>query len=156
MEPLRVSVGKIVGLVLRTGDIDSRYSDSSAMFEGARAHRKLQKQMGAEFENYQAEVTLSLETEMEGIPVKLYGRADGVIVDQDGSLTIDEIKTTTLTFEQMSEQREVHLGQAKCYAVMLLASIDAQPPSVTVQLRYLSPRNSGAQNRAFRVHGGGA
>lgn len=122
-----------MGLVLRTGDIDSRYSDSSAMFEGAKVHRKLQKQMG---ENYRAEAALSLETEIGGIPVKLYGRADGIITDDDGSVTIDEIKTTTLSFEQIGEQREVHLGQAKCYAVMLLAGLEQPPPTVAVQLRY--------------------
>lgn len=130
---MRVSVRKIVEHVLRTGDIDSRYSDSDAMLAGAKAHRKLQKQMG---ENYRAEVSLTLETEMGGIPVKLYGRADGVFEEEGGGLTVDEIKTTTLSFEQIGEQQAVHLGQAKCYAVMLLAGLEQPPETVAVQLRY--------------------
>lgn len=133
MEPVRVSVRKIVELVLRSGDIDSRYSDSDAMLDGARAHRRLQKAMG---ENYKSEVSLSLETEMGDIPVKLFGRADGVITGGDGSITIDEIKTTTLTLEQISGQRELHLGQAKCYAVMLLPTLENPCEEITLQLRY--------------------
>lgn len=133
MKPMRLPVRRVVELVLRCGDIDSRYVDSSAMLQGAKAHRKLQKAMGG---NYQKEVTLSIETELDGAPVVVQGRADGVIIEPDGGLTIDEIKTTTLPLERIYEQREQHIGQAKCYAHMLLQTLEQPLATVTIQLTY--------------------
>lgn len=132
MKAIKLSVRKVVEQVLRCGDIDSRYVDSSVMQSGATAHRKIQKTMGPD---YQREVSLSLETEMGGIPVVIQGRADGVIISS-GEVTIDEIKTTTLPLDRIYEQRELHLGQAKCYAHMLLQTMRNLPDEVTLQLTY--------------------
>lgn len=134
MERLKISVRKIVEFILRCGDIDSRYVDGDAMYEGSRIHRKIQKDMGSD---YKKEVQLSLDTDIGEIPIRLQGRADGVITDPDGSITVDEIKATTLTIERAYEQYKYqHLGQAKCYAYMLLQSMPAPPPKITLQLTY--------------------
>ena len=133
VEPIRLNIRKIVELALRSGDIDNRFVESDVMQKGAKAHRKLQKSMG---ENYKSEVPLSMEAEIAGIPVLLSGRADGVLTHDDGSVTIDEIKTTTLGLPQLSAQRARHEGQAKCYAMMLCSKMPVKPPKITVQLTY--------------------
>lgn len=133
LEPIKLAVRTVVELVLRCGDIDSRFVESSAMPDGAKAHRKIQKSMG---ENYKKEVSLSYETEVGGIPVLLQGRADGVITEEDGGLVIDEIKTTTLPLDRFYEQHRLHMGQARCYAFMLLHKMENPPERVTVQLTY--------------------
>jgi len=130
---IKLPVRKVVELVLRCGDIDSRYVDSSVMLEGARAHRKLQKMMGS---GYQREVPLRIEAWVGDIPVIIQGRADGVITEEDGGVTVDEIKTTTLPLERVYGQRALHMGQAKCYAHMLLQTMEEPPEEVTVQLTY--------------------
>jgi len=133
MHKTKISVHKIVDLILRCGDIDSRFSDSSSMYKGAAAHRKIQKEAG---EGYKKEVSLKLETEIEGIPVIIQGRADGIITKDDGSITIDEIKSTTLPLSYLFKQHEQHLGQGKCYAYMYLATLENSPESISVQLTY--------------------
>ena len=129
----KISVHKIVDLILRCGDIDSRFSESSTMYRGAAAHRKIQKEAGA---GYIKEVQLKLETEIEGIPMRIQGRADGIITADDGTITIDEIKTTTLPLNYLYKQHEQHLGQGKCYAYMYLTILATPPPAITVQLTY--------------------
>lgn len=132
MEAIKLSVRKVVELVLRCGDIDSRYVDSAVMWNGAKAHKKLQKEMGPD---YHAELSLSVETVSGGIPLLLQGRADGVIFTPDG-FVVDEIKTTTLPLDKLALQQELHLGQAKCYAYMLLQKAENPPQRIGVQLTY--------------------
>ena len=132
-QPTKISVHKIIDLIMRSGDIDSRFSDSSSMYRGAAAHRKIQKESE---EGYKKEVTLKLETEIENIPVIIQGRADGIITTADGSIIIDEIKSTTLPLSYLYKQHEQHLGQGKCYAYMYLATLEAPPEQVTIQLTY--------------------
>ena len=57
-EQIRISVRKLVEFLLREGDIDNRFQGmvESAMQDGSRIHRTIQKRMGAE---YQAEVPLN-------------------------------------------------------------------------------------------------
>ena len=129
----KISVHKIVDLILRCGDIDSRFSDSSSMYKGAAAHRKIQKK--AE-DGYKKEVTLKLQTEIDGIPTIIQGRADGIITTADNEIIIDEIKTTTLPLSYLFKQHQQHLGQGKCYAYMYLIGLEHPPTSVTVQLTY--------------------
>ena len=145
MTSIKISVHKIVDLVLRCGDIDSRYVDSSAMLAGSRAHRRIQKAMGP---NYQREVPLRLETELGGIPALVQGKADGVITGA-GGVTIDEIKTTTLPLDRLDRQRELHLGQGKCYAHMLLQTMPEPPAQVTVQLTYFQLDTEEIQRRQW-------
>ena len=61
VELIRVSVRNLVEFILRSGDIDNRrgtMADKDAMQQGSRIHRKIQRQMGAE---YRAEVALKYE-----------------------------------------------------------------------------------------------
>ena len=134
METIKLSIGTIVGLVMRCGDIDSRFRDTAAMHKGSAAHRKIQSRAG---DGYEKEVALRLEAVADDIPIILQGRADGIITDKNGGITIDEIKTTTLPLDVIFGQHEQHLAQAKCYAHMYLCTADIDvPDTVCVQLTY--------------------
>ena len=136
IEPIKISVSKIVDLVMRCGDIDSRFNDSSAMYKGAGAHRKIQAKQKETGENYNSEVSLRHEMEIDGISVIIQGRADGIITGDNENFVIDEIKTTTLPLEYIYKQHQQHLAQGKCYAYMYLLDLDNPPQSISVQLTY--------------------
>jgi len=133
MKPIKLSVRKIIELVLRTGDIDSRFNNASAMNKGSIAHRKIQQNAG---DGYKKEVSLKLETEIDNTPVLIQGRADGIITGPSGEITIDEIKTTTLPLDYIYQQHNQHLGQGKCYAYMYMKTLESPPESISVQLTY--------------------
>lgn len=112
---IRISVRNLVEFLLRSGDLDNRYSgkrEAEAMQAGSRLHRKIQSRMGS---MYQAEVALKYPVQLGDICVSVEGRADGIWTD-DGIVTIDEIKGTYGDIHQMDEAMPVHLAQAKCYA----------------------------------------
>ena len=74
-EQIKVSVRQLVEFILRSGDIDNRHHASveSAMQEGSRIHRMIQKRMGSE---YQAEVTLRYTHLTPNYTLVVEGRAD--------------------------------------------------------------------------------
>jgi len=117
---IRISVRTLVEFILRSGDIDSRHKGSidnvSAMLEGSRIHRLIQRRMGPE---YHAEVYLRHTIDSGDYDIIIEGRADGIIYSDNkaNELTvIDEIKTTYTNLEFLKKPSELHLAQAKCYA----------------------------------------
>lgn len=113
---VRISVRNLVEFILRSGDIDNRTGggEKDAMLLGGKIHRKIQKQMGA---NYHAEVSMKYEVLCKGFVLLLEGRADGVIKTPAG-VVIDEIKGIFQDLETLKEPMDIHLAQAKCYAYM--------------------------------------
>ncbi|MCR5323799.1 MAG: ATP-dependent DNA helicase [Lachnospiraceae bacterium] len=117
---IEISVRDLVEFILRSGDIDNRISqgDMTAMQDGSRLHRKLQKAAG-ENSDYRSEVLLKTEahTQYDGeeVVLAIEGRADGIF-QSDGLTVIDEIKTTLVNVNNMSEPVPVHRAQAMCYA----------------------------------------
>lgn len=114
MGEIRISVRNLVEFLLRQGDIDNRHQHSSenAMQEGSRIHRMIQKRMGA---GYRAEVGLRYTYPAQEYHLIVEGRADGIIEEQ-GAVTVDEIKGTYRDLVKMKKPVEVHVAQAKCYA----------------------------------------
>lgn len=133
---IKISVRNLVEFILCSGDIDNTRtrSEADAMQAGSRIHRKLQKQMGA---NYTAEVPLSITVPVTkddiDFELTIEGRADGVIVNhtiqEDFSVlifeeeeanapevTIDEIKGVYMELSHMNAPVGVHRAQAMCYA----------------------------------------
>ena len=131
-EQIRISVRQLVEFILRSGDIDNRHhtSSESAMQEGSRIHRMIQKRMGAD---YQAEVSLKYTHPTPNYTLILEGRADGV-VDNGKSLMIDEIKGTYRDLFRMRGPNPVHLAQAKCYAYMY--SLKKEFKKIQVRMTY--------------------
>ena len=116
MASIHLPIRQLVEFLLRTGSIDSRFAGFDRANEGARIHRKLQKAAG---EGYQAEVFLSAEREACGIAFTLEGRADGIFTDENGTVTIDEIKTTTVPYEEIAEElNPCHWAQGMVYAAI--------------------------------------
>ena len=116
MGELRVSVRRLVEFLLREGDIDNRRQGGSetAMQEGSRIHRMLQKRMGSD---YKAEVSLKGTFPADGYRIIVEGRADGIL-DVPEKLMIDEIKGTYRDLNHLKRPDKVHLAQAKCYAYL--------------------------------------
>lgn len=131
-EQIRISVRQLVEFILRSGDIDNRHhtSPESAMQEGSRIHRMIQKRMGAD---YQAEVTLKYTHPTPNYTLVLEGRADGVI-DTGTTVLIDEIKGTYRDLFRMKAANPVHLAQAKCYAYMY--SLQKDLDKIQVRMTY--------------------
>ena len=116
MSKLCLPIRQLVEFLLRTGSIDSRFTGFDRANEGARIHRKLQKAAG---EGYQAEVPLSAERIVDGIAYTIEGRADGIFTAEDGTVTIDEIKTTAIPTPEIEEDMNpCHWAQGMLYAVL--------------------------------------
>ena len=115
---IRISVRNLVEFILREGDIDNRTGggqDPENMQMGSRIHRKIQRQMGSD---YQAEVPLKTEIVCDGFTLKIEGRADGLIHTKE-QVMVDEIKGVLRELDRVQEPAGIHLAQAKCYASMI-------------------------------------
>ena len=117
VEKFRISVRSLVEFLLRSGDIDGGKgtgTDKEAMQLGSRIHRKIQGSMGT---GYRPEVSLKAEIVKEMFTLSVEGRADGIL-EQDGHITVDEIKGVYRSLDAMEEPDLLHLAQAKCYAAI--------------------------------------
>lgn len=130
---IRVSVRQLVEFILREGDIDNRRTGGSdtAMQEGSRIHRLIQRRMGSD---YHAEVSLKYSWNAGDYDILVEGRADGIIDFEwdrhiagksekqmlpdveEKKVVIDEIKGTYKELRRIQKPIAVHLAQAKCYA----------------------------------------
>lgn len=130
---IRISVRNLVEFILREGDIDNRTGggqDPENMQMGSRIHRKIQRQMGSD---YQAEVPLKTEIVCDGFTLKIEGRADGLIHTKE-QVMIDEIKGVLRELDRVQEPAGIHLAQAKCYASMVAEQEGAD--EIGVQMTY--------------------
>ena len=136
---IKTSVRRLVEFLFRGGDIrtgSGSFAGTDLMLEGGRLHRKIQKNQA---DTYRSEVPLTMTWEEEGFNLLLEGRADGIdrICDEEGQeiFLIDEIKCVRKPVDDITEAKEVHLAQAKCYAAMT-AILEQAASSVAVQITY--------------------
>ena len=61
--------------------------------EVIRAHQKIQDDNSKVYENFEKEVYLTYEFEMDKSLINIEGRADGIIIQEDRTI-IEEIKST--------------------------------------------------------------
>ncbi len=109
----KISVRNLVEFILRRGSIDNRKKSNHTALEGAKIHRKLQKEAG---DTYEKEVFLKTTVELDDIQLTIEGRADGIF-QKDGLYYIDEIKTSEPRFEDLEqEQVDLFFHQARVYA----------------------------------------
>lgn len=131
MFQITCSVRTLVEFVYLCGDLDRPFLDHQRALDGARIHRKLQN---TSTEHYDAEVYLKHTTLIDDISFEVEGRADGIIHRGD-SIVIDEIKTTYLPYDEITEDlKEVHWAQAKCYAYFYC--LQENLSNIIVQLTY--------------------
>ncbi len=104
------SVRSLVEFILRSGDIDNRKAAASdtAMQEGGRIHRMLQRRMGAD---YHAEVTLRCRYAAPDYDIIIEGRADGVIDGQLAKRIFREYPPGEQKPEQLKIESEMRLEQ---------------------------------------------
>lgn len=130
---VEVAVRHLVEYVFRGGSLEGGFRSVSTLTEGTKAHQKIQKQYG---EQDQKEVYLSMEVPYGEFVFVIDGRCDGLLVDEDGTITIDEIKSTAMELEGIdSDTFPVHWAQAKCYACMYAKTHDV--PELNIQLTYV-------------------
>ena len=139
-----MSVRDLVEFIARSGSIDSSFTGRNRLEEGARVHRKLQKEEG-----YQPEVQLSITETVSGIDFTVGGRADGVIADDSG-VTIDEIKSTLTPLELISEDfSPTHWAQAMVYGCIFC--VKNSIAQINIRLTYYE-MNTGGIKRFLRTY----
>lgn len=135
MLEITLPVRQLVEFMLRTGSIDNRFTGFDRALEGARIHRRLQKQALAEHPDYTAELPLRRLWEVDDIRYTVEGRADGLFTAPDGVVTVDEIKTTALPPGAITgEQSPEHWAQGQLYAA--IHAREKGLAAVRVQLTY--------------------
>ncbi len=134
-----ISVGDLVAMVLRGGDIDVRLGSGSRMQEGQEVHRALQAQYE---DGWEKEIRFSCH--FESMDLMLQGRADGVFHRKG----IHEIKSTRRKLSEWDGEGEtVHWAQAYCYAHML--ALEEGLEHVEIMLTYYNMPM--AERRDFTV-----
>ncbi len=112
-----LSVRGLVEYVYSSGSIDSGFRSVATLQDGTKAHQRIQKQYG---ESDQKEVYLSAEIPYGDLLFLVDGRCDGLLIDAEGGITIEEIKSTVREIGAMTEEDApaVHWAQAQMYAYM--------------------------------------
>ena len=115
MNVIRASVRQVVEFSLHESDLSPAAFAARRMREGAAAHRARQS-AGAQSETaYQAEQSLSADDVEGEITLRVSGRADGLLLAEDGAQVIEEIKLGT----EQNPLIPAHRAQAAMYGHML-------------------------------------
>jgi len=111
-----VSVRHLVEFVLLEGDLTpGGFQKRDRGQAGTKGHQRIQRSRP---EGYEAEVDIAHLVDVDDLPTEIRGRIDGVFPTEE-TVIIEEIKTTTLALDQVSEQSNpLHWAQAQCYAYM--------------------------------------
>ena len=129
---IKISVGELVGFVLRSGDLVSGgFASAARLYEGTRAHQKVQRSRPDE---YQSEVVVSHRVDTDELCLEIGGRIDGLLVE-DERLVVEEIKTTESELDPERPDNPAHWAQAKTYAYILAVQNDLE--RVDIQLTYV-------------------
>lgn len=128
---ITVSVRNLIEFVMRSGDIDNSFRSMNSAIEGTKAHVKVQKSYGDE---YEAEFSLKHIIEYEEFTIQVQGRADGILTTSS-EVIVDEIKSTTRDLKDIDENfNPLHWAQAKCYAYIYC--VDNNLSEISVQITY--------------------
>ncbi|MGV2938792.1 ATP-dependent DNA helicase [Mesobacillus sp. LC4] len=140
---VKIPVRTLAEYVYKSGSIVSGFSSTSSFAEGSRIHREVQKTYN---EQDQCEVYLKTEIECENLHFMIEGRCDGLL-ENDGHMTIDEIKSTSLSLDVINEESNLaHWAQAECYAYMYMQ--DHELDCIDIQLTYV--QKSSGEIKRFR------
>lgn len=139
-ELIKISIRNLVEFVLRRGSIDSRIKASVRALEGIKGHKKIQSSYS---EKDRAEVTLKEDIDFKDFTLRVEGRADGIL-EENEKIIIDEIKTTTKNVMDIDyDFNELHWAQAKVYAYIYSKEKDLE--SIIVQLTYYNVEDFGTK-----------
>ena len=115
-QPHIVAVRSLVEFVFLAGDLTAGgFQRRDRAQQGTLGHKRVQRSRP---EGYEAEVEIACRVEGADPPIEVRGRIDGLYASQE-PVIIEEIKTTSLSLELVSEQHNpLHWAQAQCYAYM--------------------------------------
>ncbi|KRN99926.1 DNA helicase [Companilactobacillus kimchiensis] len=120
--------------MLRSGDLNEIKNSQNTAQNGARIHRRLQKQRSKD-SNYESEVYLKSIVNMNDTEYLISGRADGITLT-DAQAVIEEIKTSDQPYDELSDNTlELYWGQVKVYGNLILKE-HPEFEHVTLQLTY--------------------
>jgi len=130
---INIAVRPLVEYVFSSGDLSSGFRTMTTLVEGTKAHQQVQRQYG---ETDQKEVYVSAEIPCGDLLFVVDGRCDGLLAEENGLMTIDEIKSTSGDLALITEETyPVHWAQAKCYAYMVAREHGL--PRMRIQLTYM-------------------
>ena len=140
-----VNVRALAEFSLQKGDLAYAAQMMDRMNDGAKGHRQLQAQLE---EGWQTEAYVSREETVEGVTLRVHGRADAVR-RSPGLMEVLEIKTTTRAPSLIGvDEYPAHLAQGEIYAYLLCMNEGVRRAEVT--LCYY--RLDGAMNRFRREY----
>ncbi|MFC3747441.1 helicase C-terminal domain-containing protein [Paenibacillus sp. GCM10012306] len=140
---ISISVRTLVEYVFRSGSLEPGFRSAASMAEGTRIHQKIQKRYK---EGDQKEVYLKTEIPYKELLLVVDGRCDGLLLSEEGSLVVEEIKSTGEPLDLLGEGREVHWAQALMYAYMI--ALEQELTSMEVRLTYV--RRGGEEERSLQ------
>ena len=130
----KIGIRQLVEFVLRSGDLNEVKNSQNTAQNGARIHRRLQKQRSKNLD-YESEVYLKTDVKMNDIEYSISGRADGITLNERQAL-IEEIKTSDQSYKELSDNTlELYWGQVKVYGYILLQE-HPEFEHVTLRLTY--------------------
>lgn len=130
---VRVSVRTLAEFATEGGDLSRAANAAERMQEGIRGHQAIQQTYPADWER---EVPLSLDVELDGLALRVYGRADGLCRVSIPPV-IEEIKTTERPIDAISaDDVPAHWAQAELYGASLAAEVHCA--HVELRLTYLN------------------
>lgn len=133
---IQESVRGLVEFVLRRGSLDNRFVSMNRAREGTIAHKKLQKSNEEIYKNYQKEVSLEYYYEFDNCTLKLQGRVDSIIKEND-KVIIEEIKSTTKDIILIEEAKnELHWAQGIVYGYIY--SLQNNLDEIYIRLSYIN------------------
>lgn len=107
---IEIAVRHLVEYVFRSGSLEGGFRSVATLTEGTKAHQRIQQQYG---ELDQKEVYLSLEVPCGEFVFVIDGRCDGLLVDEDGQVTIDEIKSTAMELDEIGSNTFPSIGRRR-------------------------------------------
>ncbi len=138
-----INVRALAEFSLLKGDLIPAAQMIDRMNDGVRGHQQLQAMLES---GWHAEAYVSREEDVDGIPLRIHGRADAVRRQHD-RLQILEIKTTLRDPALIGiDDAPAHLAQGQLYAYLICANEGI--PEAEVTLCYY--RMDGAENHFRR------
>ncbi|MDL2206532.1 DEAD/DEAH box helicase, partial [Eubacteriales bacterium OttesenSCG-928-N13] len=137
MKRQNINVRSLAEFSMESGDLRAAMMMLDRMQDGMHGHKMLQ---GGYPAGYKSEVSVSLDVEVDGVPLRVVGRIDGLNLGGEPPL-IDEIKTTQRDPSMIGEMDfPVHWAQAEIYAHIVC--VQHQLPRAIVRLSYYNLNGS--------------
>ena len=124
-----VSVRELAEYACASGSLVSGAMMARRMREGREGHQAVQQKLPPD---WQAEAAIQLDVNMEGVALRVQGRADALKID-GGCVEVCEIKTTRINpYEVCQDDYPAHWAQAEIYAHMFCAQNGCDRAEVTL------------------------